>query len=922
MSKTFERYGAEFPGELNDLQVEMVCIRKGGVWENKAGKKCGEGLFFHYRRMHQLAWPEEDHHRWSDLILGEIIGNVFTILMGCKDSGKTHGMTKFALCDYWCFPEKTLIIVSSTTVASLEGRIWGDMKSMFRSAKDRWPELAGNVIDNKKAICTDDINDEDTLVRDMRKGILCIACKTSSGADNSNISNYVGYKQVRRRYFADEFQFMSNAMFGALANVNSGDFKMVVGGNPTGQDDPLDKMSEPKEGWQSVNDISKTTVWENRLFSNSKTVCLYGLDSPNFDYPESEPTKYPYMINRDSIARVVSGYGKDSIQYWQMCVGMRRVGLDARRILTRLICDTGGAFNDVIWDGEKAPVKIFALDAAYGGTDADRCVGGYGEFGKDVSGKIVLKFWPPMIVPVSVRKAGSPEDQIAEWTKNFCQSAGIPPENCFYDSTGRGSLGTAFARLWSNLVNPVEFGGAPSKRPTSLDHFIYDLSTGERRIQTCEEAYLNFVTELWYSMRYAVEAGQVRSLPQECAAEFFQREWLQVRAKIQVEPKSDMKLRTGRSPDYADWCFTGETEVSTPFGNVRIDHLKPGDLVVTPMGVTPIFEVRIRQSDNLTKVSFSDGRTITGLGEHKVFTFNRGWARLDSLVIDDDLDFCYHLAIWNTLNQLFTQVKNTTFKLAVGTIQEKAKKVRRRDFYTELSGLNITGIFLKIVWCITKMGIGEITQFLISKFRTDQNMPYYTFKTVLSTCAGLLRKLLPLEGFLQPSGTIQKKAEYGMVKTQHNNGAKNSQDRILALSAGQHICQWDLKNPCIAPKSVEIKDKQTTPRTTFREVALCAVKALLFLSILKRKPAPLTVERLSRTETGKIPVYNLTLCEHNAYYANGVLVENCVIVLEGARRKGFAIGKLGVATAGSSQWLSKLEEESRKFQRSGELVEV
>ena len=140
---------------------------------------------------------------------------------------------------------------------------------------------------------------------------------------------------------------------------------------------------------------------------------------------------------------------------------------------------------------------------------------------------------------------------------NRCIILNIPPENVFYDSTGRGSLGTSFARIWSAQVNPVEFGGKATDRPVTLDHFILDPDTKRRRLKLCHEEYSKFVTELWFSVNYALNSGQIRELPRDVADEGCQREWIEVAGgRIEVEPKADMKERTGRSPDLFDWLVT------------------------------------------------------------------------------------------------------------------------------------------------------------------------------------------------------------------------------------------------------------------------------------------------------------------------------------------------------------------------------
>jgi hypothetical protein len=197
------------------------------------------------------------------------------------------------------------------------------------------------------------------------------------------------------------------------------------------------------------------------------------------------------------------------------------------------------------------------VDAAYGGTGGDRCVGGMAEFGKDINNKIVLNVHEPVIIPVSVAVDKLPEDQIAEYVKSDCERLGIPANRVFYDATGRGSLGTSFARVWSAYVNPVEFGGRPTERPVSANLTIYDETEKRHRFKRCDEQYSKFVTELWWSVRLVIESDQMRGLPEHVADEGCAREWKMVKGdKIEIESKADMKERVGYSPDKFDWLVT------------------------------------------------------------------------------------------------------------------------------------------------------------------------------------------------------------------------------------------------------------------------------------------------------------------------------------------------------------------------------
>jgi hypothetical protein len=119
-------------------------------------------------------------------------------------------------------------------------------------------------------------------------------------------------------------------------------------------------------------------------------------------------------------------------------------------------------------------------------------------------------------------------------------------------STDAVSLAAALARIWSPEVNAVEFGGTATKRPVSEDMFIVD-KDGVRRLKLAEEHYSKFVSELWYSFRYAIEADQMRGLDAETIADGAPREFMKVKGdRIEVESKRDMKKRTGKSPDLMD----------------------------------------------------------------------------------------------------------------------------------------------------------------------------------------------------------------------------------------------------------------------------------------------------------------------------------------------------------------------------------
>jgi hypothetical protein len=229
-----------------------------------------------------------------------------------------------------------------------------------------------------------------------------------------------------------------------------------------------------------------------------------------------------------------------------------RYGLVGRRVITQTLCRQHNAHDEAVWTGRDI-VSIYAIDPAYGGDD--RCVGGRIQYGPDRDGKLILKVYPPRVIPVKPGIAIKPEDQIAQEVKKDLEKFSIPVQNCYYDSFGKGTVGHAFALIFGhNTPKPVDSGAPPSTRPVRNDLFIYDKGLKRKRLKRCDEHYSKFISELWFSVRYSIECGQLKELPQDVMMEGCLREYgMAMGNKVEVEKKADTRKRMGRSPDLFDW---------------------------------------------------------------------------------------------------------------------------------------------------------------------------------------------------------------------------------------------------------------------------------------------------------------------------------------------------------------------------------
>lgn len=538
----FVKYNLKWPEVISPIWLEMEMIRHGGKWRKKDEEFAGEGMAFHFKELIKLLWPWVKWHSWAELqvqcwVEYRIIGQI-----GAASTGKSFMPAACLLADYYCYPNSTTGLVSSTTRESLEMRVWGEIKKLHKLAKEANDWLPGYLIEGRQRIVSDPKN-ESSEGRDFRNGLVGVACKR--GQAFQGMEEYVGIKNKHLRLLADELQFLPKQFVDSISNLNKNkDFKCVGSGNPKDTTDALGVLCEPAAhlgGWDSgIDQTPKTKTWEIR-FPKGICIQLPGSDSPNLDGRLGIP-----LITQEQIDADIKFYGKESVQYTMMDEGMMPRGQGTRRVITRQLCTKHGAMEEPIWLNSLR-TRIGALDAAYRGVGGDRCVFMELQFGMDSERKLIIALIDTVVLPIKDSASEPPEDQIALQVKDMCERRGIKPENFGFDSTGRGSLMAAFGRLWSPYVVPVEFGGPPTERPVSngID-------------MTCKNYYSKFVTELWYSVRLIIEGDQFRGMTEDVMAEGCSREWTIVGSnRIEVEPKDKTKLKIGRSPDLFDALVTG-----------------------------------------------------------------------------------------------------------------------------------------------------------------------------------------------------------------------------------------------------------------------------------------------------------------------------------------------------------------------------
>lgn len=372
-----------------------------------------------------------------------------------------------------------------------------------------------------------------------------------------------GLKQEFLIYICDELQFMQPTFASSWPHLfSNGHVKIIGSGNP--KHDPEDQLSiaaEPAEGWAGHPEPDKTEEWPTK-FMGAKCVNLVGTDSPNFDGPADAPAKYPNLIDRKFERRIANDFGSDSFEYYRLVKGVMKLGFALSRVITRKLCKDHLASDKALWSGSRLQ-RIYWLDPSYGGDDA--CAGGCLEWGESLDGLTQIRLVGYRLYQFNLRE-GAPEveDQIANTLEQELGYYGVVSTDVFYDSTGKGTLGSAFARKFGTAAPvAVDSGGRPSARPVRAGLEVEE-KDGARRPKRCDEHYDRFISELWFSVRYAIEAGQMRELPEDFITEGCARIYevvggnkISVECKHDPKKKEDLKRRLGHSPNLFDGLAIG-----------------------------------------------------------------------------------------------------------------------------------------------------------------------------------------------------------------------------------------------------------------------------------------------------------------------------------------------------------------------------
>jgi hypothetical protein len=498
-------------------------------------------------------WLERHLRAFCNTSYAKVIGDTtfrFIGLTGAGGAGKTHASGLFAVAWWQMSPFNSIAILTSTTVGMIRHRIWPVIDHYAQNSIDMVsgkPCQIGHMVGSQLELRADK--------GDAKHAIFALA--VAHGETQKAIHNLKGMHAERILLIIDEANGTPEAIFETIPNLSKGalDITVIIIGNPFARLDPHGRAITPLDGWGSVGE--NTMQWE------SKAVPEWGLESGlvlRFDGKDSPNVKanknlYPYIYTLDNWQSDNHPLKIGTFAYWTQCRGLHPPdGFQSTVFNEQLFirCEYDGHFTFT-----SDALTVAFMDTAFGG---DACILRFAVLGNTENGKqgLQLTDWMELTFEVS-ENATDIDYQVARRFIQECKKRHIEPRCAGLDATGTGrGVAAIVAAEWSPEIQCVEFGGAPSERPSAQNDG-----------RPAKEVYANMVAELWFSVREALEAGQMKGFSRESVLEFCSRMFdpKMPGKKYKLETKSDLQARVRYSPDHGD-CDVGILEVARRNGFV------------------------------------------------------------------------------------------------------------------------------------------------------------------------------------------------------------------------------------------------------------------------------------------------------------------------------------------------------------------
>ncbi len=339
-------------------------------------------------------------------------------------------------------------------------------------------------------------------------------------------------------------------------------------------------------------------------------------------------------------------------------------------------------------------------------------------------------------------------------------------------------------------------------------------------------------------------------------------------------------------------CLVAGTLIATARGQVPIEQVRVGENVITRNGLRPVLAAgQSGLATELYTARFSNGRILTGTGDHPVWIAGEGYTFLQALRYGDIIETlpreeeclpCLRDRSGRARQRLsFTgdassgAIRRHRVPAGAPTTSPEVPTVRRGcAAYTKRSGRITSGRYL-LGTIFTTLQIGSTTA-----RRT------WPVSSAESTCGITVRRRAKSSGQRPGSALLRRRSRHGngidLKKGERGTGT-------TVYVGGRSGCRSHLPASIVGRPSSQLVRWSSTVQTTASQrravqrewitrsgLASSAGRPSPSIATLRPAPVPVHVVSVSRSQLGMpIPVYNLTIADDHEYFANGVLTHNC-----------------------------------------------
>ena len=317
-------------------------------------------------------------------------------------------------------------------------------------------------------------------------------------------------------------------------------------------------------------------------------------------------------------------------------------------------------------------------------------------------------------------------------------------------------------------------------------------------------------------------------------------------------------------------CFAAGTMISTPYGAKAVETLRPGDMVVTPLGPMPV-EAQWMSSDSAVVVeAIVAGARLTCTPEHPFYVSGLGFVSVDALQYQDLIVLEKTCGPTNT--RFLSSTESPTTTNPAGTTKPATMRAGRTC--TGRSTKKRTGLLAR-AFRFTTSTTTALTTLLKTLWRS------LDATTAATTCCSGVASIRPLSmstwfGREKPqgAGTSPTSDALGTASTQKMCGPSSSSRISSACDAPSRILHFHRPSKSgSAGQVARVWPARTATKTEWTDRVDGAVQRSPPTGTARFHTAQAHVQLrpLQRREA----VYALSVQGCPMYFAEGVLVSNC-----------------------------------------------